>query len=219
MSDFVAVLTENADLFVRFFWGGIQLFLIGGAGALVLGTFLAALRVSPVPAMRAFGTLYVNTVRNTPLTLVLVFFGFAAPKLGIPLDYFPAACTGLILYTAAFVCEAVRSGINAVSPGQAEAARAIGLTFGQSLREIVLPQAFRTVVPPLGNVWIAMVKNTSIAAGFSVTELSSTLPRLVNADAGDLTLILIGVVAGYMLITLPSAFAIHRLERRVAILR
>jgi glutamate transport system permease protein len=113
----------------------------------------------------------------------------------------------------------VRSGINAVSAGQAEAARALGLTFGQSLREIVLPQAFRTVVPPLGNVLIAMVKNTSIAAGFSVSELSSLLPRLVNADAGDLTLVLVGVVAGYMVITLPSALAVSRIERRVAILR
>ena len=84
---------------------------------------------------------------------------------------------------------------------------------------MVLPQAFRTVVPPLGNVWIAMVKNTSIAAGFSVVELSSLLPRLVNANAGDLLFVLLGVVVGYMVITLPSAYAVHSLERRVAILR
>src|SRR3712207_5636200 len=133
--------------------------------------------------------------------------------------FFPGSVLSVGLYTAAFVCEAVRSGINAVSPGQAEAARALGLTFGQSLRQVVLPQAFRTVVPPLGNVLIAMVKNTSIAAGFSVSELSSLLPRLVNADAGDLTLVLIGVVVGYMVITLPSALAVNRIERRVAILR
>ena len=106
-----------------------------------------------------------------------------------------------------------------MSAGQAEASRAIGLTFGQSLREVVLPQAFRTVVPPLGNVFIAMVKNSSIAAGFAISELSSLLPRLVNADAGQLTAVLLGVVVGYMLITLPMAFGVHRLERRVAILR
>jgi glutamate transport system permease protein len=123
------------------------------------------------------------------------------------------------LYTAAFVCEAIRSGINAVSAGQAEASRAIGLTFGQSLREVVLPQAFRTVIPPLGNVFIAMVKNSSIAAGFATSELSSLLPRLVNADAAQLTAVLFGVVVAYMLITLPMAFGVHRLERRVAILR
>src|SRR5215212_1242673 len=149
MSEFLSVLTDNAGLFALFFWYTIKLFLIGGVGALLLGTLLAALRVSPVPAMRAFGTLYVNTVRNTPLTLVLVFFGFAAPKLGIPLDYFPAACTGLVLYTAAFVCEAVRSGINTVPPGQAEAARAVGMPFSQVLGQVVLPQAVRASVPPL----------------------------------------------------------------------
>jgi glutamate transport system permease protein len=161
----------------------------------------------------------VETFRNTPLTVVFFFIIFGLPQIDFSVGFFTGAALAVGMYTAAFVCEAVRSGINAVSAGQAEAARALGLTFGQSLREIVLPQAFRTVVPPLGNVWIAMVKNTSIAAGFSVTELSSTLPRLVNADAGDLMLVLLGVVVGYMLITLPSAYAVHRLERRVAILR
>jgi glutamate transport system permease protein len=135
------------------------------------------------------------------------------------IGFFPGAVLSVGLYTAAFVSEAVRSGINAVSPGQAEASRALGLTFGQSLRAVVLPQAFRTVVPPLGNVFIAMVKNTSIAAGFSVSELSSLLPRLVNANAGDLLMVLLGVVVGYMVITLPSAFVVNRVERRVAILR
>jgi glutamate transport system permease protein len=144
---------------------------------------------------------------------------FGLPQIDFVIGFFPGAVLSVGLYTAAFVCEAIRSGINAVSPGQAEAARAIGLTFGQSLREIVLPQAFRTVVPPLGSVLIAMVKNTSIAAGFSVTELSSLLPRLVNADAGDLLFVLLGVVIGYMLITLPMAYAVNRLERRAAILR
>jgi len=161
----------------------------------------------------------VETFRNTPLTVVFFFLIFGLPQIDFVIGFWPGSVLAVGLYTAAFVCEAVRSGINAVPPGQAEAARAIGLTFGQSLREVVLPQAFRTVVPPLGNVWIAMVKNTSIAAGFSVSELSSTLPRLVNANAGELFLVLLGVVVGYMLITLPSAFAVNRLERRVAILR
>ena len=210
---------DNFDLLRDAFLTTLSLSLLSGLLALVLGTVLAGMRVSPITQLRGLATFYVEVFRNTPLTVVFFFIIFGLPQIDFAVDFFTGAVLSVGLYTAAFVCEAVRSGINAVSPGQAEAARAIGLTFGQSLREIVLPQAFRTVVPPLGNVWIAMVKNTSIAAGFSVTELSSTLPRLVNADAGDLTLILIGVVAGYMLITLPSAFAIHRLERRVAILR
>ncbi|WNV74373.1 amino acid ABC transporter permease [Geodermatophilus sp. DSM 44513] len=214
--DFVS---ENADLFVDAFLATLGLSLLAGLLALALGTLLAAMRVSPVPPLRGLATFYVETFRNTPLTVVFFFIIFGLPQIDFVIGFFPGAVLSVGLYTAAFVCEAVRSGINAVAAGQAEAARALGLTFGQSLREVVLPQAFRTVVPPLGNVLIAMVKNTSIAAGFSVSELSSLLPRLVNADAGDLTLVLVGVVVGYMVITLPSALAVNRIERRVAILR
>ena len=210
---------ENADLFLDAFLTTLGLSLLAGLLALVLGTLLAAMRVSPIPPLRGLATFYVETFRNTPLTVVFFFIIFGLPQIDFVIGFFPGAVLSVGLYTAAFVCEAVRSGINAVSAGQAEAARALGLTFGQSLREVVLPQAFRTVVPPLGNVLIAMVKNTSIAAGFSVSELSSLLPRLVNADAGDLTLVLVGVVVGYMVITLPSALAVNRIERRVAILR
>jgi glutamate transport system permease protein len=187
--------------------------------ALVLGTLLAAARVSPIPPLRGLATFYVEIFRNTPLTVVFFFMIFGLPQIDFILSFFTGAVLSLGLYTAAFVCEALRSGINAVASGQAEAARAIGLTFGQSLREVVLPQAFRTVVPPLGNVFIAMVKNSSIAAGFAISELSSLLPRLVNADAGELTAVLLGVVIGYMAITLPMAFGVNRIERRVAILR
>ncbi len=210
---------ENADLFLDAFLTTLGLSLLAGLLALVLGTLLAAMRVSPIPPLRGLATFYVETFRNTPLTVVFFFLIFGLPQIDFVIGFFPGAVLSVGLYTAAFVCEAVRSGVNAVSGGQAEAARALGLTFGQSLREVVLPQAFRTVVPPLGNVLIAMVKNTSIAAGFSVSELSSLLPRLVNADAGDLTLVLVGVVVGYMVITLPSALAVNRIERRVAILR
>jgi glutamate transport system permease protein len=210
---------ENADLFLDAFLTTLGLSLLAGLLALVLGTLLAAMRVSPIPPLRGLATFYVETFRNTPLTVVFFFIIFGLPQIDFVIGFFPGAVLSVGLYTAAFVCEAVRSGVNAVSGGQAEAARALGLTFGQSLREVVLPQAFRTVVPPLGNVLIAMVKNTSIAAGFSVSDLSSLLPRLVNADAGDLTLVLVGVVVGYMVITLPSALAVNRIERRVAILR
>jgi glutamate transport system permease protein len=215
----VQFFVDNFGLLRDAFLTTLSLSLLAGVCALVLGTLLTAMRVSPVAPLRGAATFYVEVFRNTPLTVVFFFIIFGLPQIDFAIDFFPGAVLSVGLYTAAFVCEAVRSGINAVSPGQAEAARAIGLSSGQSLREVVLPQAFRTVVPPLGNVWIAMVKNTSIAAGFSVTELSATLPRLVNADAGDLMLVLLGVVVGYMLITLPSAYAVHRLERRVAILR
>ncbi len=212
-------LADNLDLLWDAFLTTLSLSLLAGLLALVLGTLLAAARVSPIPPLRGLATFYVEVFRNTPLTVVFFFLIFGLPQIDFILGFFPGAVLSLGLYTAAFVSEAVRSGINAVSAGQAEASRAIGLTFGQSLREVVLPQAFRTVVPPLGNVFIAMVKNSSIAAGFATSELSSLLPRLVNADAGQLTAVLLGVVVAYMLITVPLAFGVHRLERRVAILR
>jgi glutamate transport system permease protein len=215
----VQFLADNFDLLWDAFLTTLGLSLLAGLLALVLGTLLAAARVSPIPPLRGLATFYVETFRNTPLTVVFFFMIFGLPQIDFILGFYTGAVLSLGLYTAAFVCEAVRSGINAVSAGQAEASRAIGLTFGQSLREVVLPQAFRTVVPPLGNVFIAMVKNSSIAAGFATSELSSLLPRLVNADAGQLTAVLLGVVVAYMLITLPLAFAVNRIERRVAILR
>lgn len=212
-------LIDNFALFRAAFLTTLSLSFLAGLLALALGTVLAAMRVSPIPPLRGLATFYVEVFRNTPLTVVFFFMIFGLPQIDFVIGFFPGAVLAVGLYTAAFVAEAVRSGINAVPPGQAEASRALGLTFGQSLRQIVLPQAFRTVVPPLGNVMIAMVKNTSIAAGFSVSELSSLLPRLVNANAGELLMVLLGVVVGYMLITLPLAYLVHRLERRAAILR
>jgi glutamate transport system permease protein len=177
------------------------------------------MRVSPVPPLRGLSTFYVETLRNTPLTVVFFFVIFGLPQIDFIVGFFPGAVIAVGLYTAAFVCEALRSGINTVPPGQAEASRALGLTFGQSLRDIVLPQAFRTAIPPLGNVLIAMVKNTSIAAGFAVTELTASMQRLSNANADQLLLVLLSVVVGYMIITVPSAWAVNRLERKVAFLR
>ena len=216
MGEFFSVLTDNAGLFAQFFWFSIKLFVIGGIGALLLGTLLGALRVSPVPAMRTFGTLYVNTVRNTPLTLVLVFFGFAAPKLGIPLDYFPAACLGLILYTAAFVCEAVRSGINTVPPGQAEAARAIGMPFTQVLREVVLPQALRASVPPLVSVLIALLKNTTVATAVNVQQAGS-LPDYLSERGANQLLTNVWIALIFLALVAPLALAQRGAERRAAV--
>jgi glutamate transport system permease protein len=210
---------DNFPLLRDAFLTTLSLSLLAGLVAVVLGTLLAALRVSPVPPLRGLATFYVETFRNTPLTVVFFFIIFGLPQIDFSVGFFTGSVLAVGMYTAAFVSEAVRSGINAVSAGQAEASRALGLTFGQSLREVVLPQAFRTVVPPLGNVWIAMVKNTSIAAGFAVTELTASLQRLSNANGGEILLVLLAVVVGYMLITVPSAYAISRVERRVAILR
>lgn len=195
------------DLFVTGFKNTLILFFFSAIAALILGTIVGAMRVSPVPAARATGTLYVNIIRNTPLTLVLFFFALGYPKLGLPpIDFITAAIIGLSLYTATYIAETLRSGINTVPLGQAEAARAIGLTFGQTLSLVVLPQAFRSVIPPLFSVLIALLKNTTVAAGFSVAEAGAIRANLSERGEPALVgllwvaLVFIVLVAGLSLL-------------------
>ena len=210
---------DNLGTYREGFVTTLELSVLSSALALVLGTLLAAMRVAPVPTLRAAGAAYVEVVRNTPLTVVFFFVVFVLPQLDILLPYFAFAVIALTVYHAAFFCEAVRSGINAVGVGQAEAARSIGLTFGQSLRLVVLPQAFRTVIPPLINVVIALIKNSSIAAAFGVVELTAMGTRLANANGDAVIAVLVGVAVCYLVLTLPSGWLAGRLERRVAVAR
>jgi glutamate transport system permease protein len=215
----VDAVLDNLDAYRQGFVTTLEVSVLASVLALALGTVLAAMRVSPVPTLRVAGAAYVELVRNTPLTLVFFFVVFVLPQVDIILPYFVFAVIALTVYHAAFFCEAVRSGINAVGVGQAEAARSIGLTFGQSLQLVVLPQAIRTVIPPLINVVIALIKNSSIAAAFGVLELTATGTRLANANGDAVIAILAGVAVCYLVITLPSGWLAGRLERRVAILR
>lgn len=214
------VLVDNFDLFLSGFLGSLRIVVYTLGGSLVLGAVLAMMRVSPVAPLRQFGAGYVSVVRNSPLTVMLFFTAFVLPELGFNRPFFQLGVVGLSLYTAAFVCEAIRSGINAVSAGQAEAARAIGLTFGQSLGSVIMPQALRTVVPPLGSVIIAMVKNSAIVGAFGVGgDLFSVANRLTSAQGLAALPVLTGVLVGYLAITLPMATALARIEDRVAIAR
>jgi glutamate transport system permease protein len=215
----VDAVLDNLDAYREGFVTTLELSALSSVLALVLGTLLAAMRVSPVPTLRAAGATYVELVRNTPLTVVFFFVVFVLPQLDILLPYFTFAVIALTVYHAAFFCEAVRSGINAVGVGQAEAARSIGLTFGQSLRLVVLPQAFRTVIPPLINVVIALIKNSSIAAAFGVVELTATGTRLAAANGDAVIAVLAGVAVCYLILTLPSGWLAGRVERRLAVAR
>jgi glutamate transport system permease protein len=210
---------EQRDLILEGFWTTIRLTALSGLLSLVIGTALAIMRVGPIPPLRWAGTTYVTLLRNTPLTLVFVFSTFGLPRLDIRLSFFAFAVVALTVYTSAFVCEAVRSGINSVAPGEIEAARSIGLTFGLTLRQVVLPQAYRAVIPPISNVLIALTKNTSIAVAFSVAEATSILRRLQNQDASATFPLLITTAIGYLVLTLAISFAFSRLERRVAVAR
>ncbi len=213
-------ITSNLDLFWSGFLRSLTICLWAAVGSLILGTIIAACRVSPVAPLRTFGTAWVTVIRNCPLTVVLFGFAFGLPEIGINATFYRFGLAGLIIYTSAFVCEALRSGINSVSAGQAEAARAIGLTFTQSLTQIVLPQAFRTSIPPVGSVIIAMFKNSAVVGAFGVgRDLYSLGETLTSAQGYAALPVLSGVAIGYLLITLPAGVSLGFLERKVAIAR
>ncbi|MGO3886397.1 MAG: amino acid ABC transporter permease [Mycetocola sp.] len=207
-------LVNNVDVFVDGFWMTILLFLVSAAGALVLGTVIGGLRVAPVKAANVFGTIYVNTIRNTPLTLLMFFFVFGYPKLDLPrVPLFWLAAVALMVYTASYVAETLRSGINTVPVGQAEAARAIGLPFGQTFSLIILPQAFRAVVPPMMSVFVALLKNTTIAAGFSVAEAGAI--RATLSERGEPQIIvLLWVALIFVLLVMVLSLIQNRLEKK-----
>ena len=214
------VITENFDDYVRGFVTSLSIIAVALVGSLLLGVLIAACRVSPVPPLRAFGAFWVTTFRNTPLSVVLFFCAFGLPELGINRTFYFFGVLGLVLYTSAFVCEAVRSGINSVAAGQAEAARSIGLAFLPTLRFVVLPQALRTVVPPLGSVIIAMFKNSAVVGAFGVGgDLWSTGATLTSARGFETLPVFIGVALGYLAITLPAGALLQVIERKVAIAR
>lgn len=216
----MSVVIDNFDLYWSGFLTSVMICFWGLIGSLLLGTVIATFRVSPVPTLQWIGSAYVTVVRNTPLTLVLFFFAFGLPEVGINASYYKFGLAALIVYTSAFVCEALRSGINSVSAGQAEAARSIGLTFGQSLSLVIMPQAMRTVVPPLGSVIIAMFKNSAVLGAFGVGgDLWSTGMNLSSAQGYAPLPVFLGVAIGYLCITIPAGLALQVIERKVAIAR
>jgi glutamate transport system permease protein len=226
----VEVFTEYRAQIFEAFWTTIQLTVFSAIGALILGTLLAAMRLSPVPMLNWLGTTYVNVVRNTPLTLIILFCSFGLSQtLGITLvdrnsptsiedSNFRLAILGFTVYTAAFVCETVRSGVNTVPLGQAEAARSLGLTFGQNLRIVLLPQAFRSVIIPLGSVLIALTKNTTIASAIGVAEAALLMKEMIENTAALMTIGLI-FAAGFVILTLPTGLFFGWLGKRMAVAR
>lgn len=216
------VITNNLDLWGESLLGTLILFAGGGLVAIILGTLVAAMRVSPVPIARAVGTVYVNTIRNTPLTLVFFAFAFALPPiLGLRLTSdvsLTLAISALGIYTATYVAETIRSGINTVPIGQAEAARALGMTFGQVMGLVVMPQAFRSVIPPMMSVFIALLKNTTVAAGFSVVNLGSIRNYLSERGENQFVVIL-WVMVIFVALVLVLSFVQRRLENRWKVAR
>ncbi|HLS41449.1 MAG TPA: amino acid ABC transporter permease [Ornithinicoccus sp.] len=213
------------------FWMTIKLALWSGFFALIIGTFVAILRVSPVGILNFLGTAYVNIFRNTPLTLIVVACSLVLwGQLGIePASRdsatfiadlnFRLGVIGLSVYHAAFVCESLRSGVNTIPLGQAEAARSIGLTFGQSLRHVILPQAFRGAITPLGNTFIALTKNTTVVAAIGVAELALAMKNIAEFRSDVLLLGFAVIALAFVILTLPTGLLISHLSQRLAVKR
>jgi glutamate transport system permease protein len=224
----VAIL-EKYDVLAAF-WMTIYLTFFAAIGSLVIGTVLAVMRVSPVGVLRGLGAFYVNTVRNTPLTLILLFcllgvryvlqivLAPEASPTSVVDNAIRWAVVGLSLYHAAFVCEALRSGVNTVDRGQAEAARASGLTFAQSMREVIMPQAFRGAIAPLGSVLIALTKNTTVASIIGVAEASGLMKTIIENETASVAVFLVFAI-GFVILTLPVGLLFTSLSRRLAVKR
>jgi glutamate transport system permease protein len=210
---------SNFDLLLKAFLLTIELFLVSGVLSLLFGTLLAAMRVGPIAVLAKAGALYVTLMRNTPLLIVFIFAMFGLPKMDIQLPFFLKGTIALTLYTSAFVCEAVRSGVNSVPLGQAEAARATGLTFTQTMTNVVLPQAVRAVVPPLASVLIALAKNTSVGAVFGLFEATARMRFFSNNNADDRALIFLTFAIGYVIIVEVISAGAFGLERRWKVAR
>lgn len=209
---------DHADVLLRGFLITIEITALGFAGSVVVGTIIAVCRVSPVLPLRAFGWLYVEAFRSIPLLVLLVLCVFGLPWIGVVLSPFAAVSTGIALYAGAVVCETIRSGIRGVPFGQVEAARALGFTFGQSLRHVVLPQAFRAMVQPFGNVFIGVVLGTSLCAAVGAQELTYAT-KVLDLKHGD-PLVWFGAAAVlYVIVTLGGGYIFGRVERRVRIQR
>lgn len=212
------IFVDSAGTFVAALGTTVLMAVIAGIGSLILGTLVAAARISPIPPLRAAAFAYVQFFVNVPLLALLILAVFALPDAGFILPLTTTAVIVLTVYEAAYVAEAIRSGVNTVGNGQIEASRALGFTLRQSLSLIVLPQSLRAAVQPIGNVMIALTMNTALAAAVGVVELTSAANRLNLVEAQP---ILIFTAAGltYMLLALIIGLSAGRIERKVAIVR
>ncbi|CAN5208666.1 amino acid ABC transporter permease [soil metagenome] len=210
----LGVLTDNFALILDGFVQTLKLLVVSAVFAMLIGTLVAAARVSPVSILRTVGAVYVTVFRNTPLFVLLILTYFGLPQLDIRFSFFTMVTMAMALYTASFVAEALRSGVNAVPVGQAEAARAIGLPFGQTMTQVVLPQSFRAVVPPMASVFIALAKNTSLASSFGIAEATARMDGLLNNNASARLEVFLGIALGYIIIVEVISGAAALLERR-----
>ena len=214
------MLTDNLDEFSSGFWVTLRLVGIAFAIAMVVGTFVAALRIAPSRWLSRLGGIYVETFRNIPLLVLLVISYAGLRRAGVEINAWTAGTASLGLYTAAYVAEALRSGVFAVGRGQIEAGLSLGMPYQEVIRRIVLPQAVRTVISPLGSVTIAMIKNSAII-GVSLLALGDLLKqaRIVQSRTFQTDEAFFWAAVCYLLLTVTATILFRALEKRYAIHR
>lgn len=214
----VKVLIDNSDAILRGIYLTIELVVGSFICAALLGLLIAVCRISPLASLRGAAAAYVEILRSIPITVIMVFMYFALPELGIVLSGFVAAVVALSMYHAAYIVEVIRSGVNGVPVGQVEAARALGFSYGRILRSVVLPQSIRGMVLPLGNVFIDLLKRTSVAYTIAVIEITGTATNLAARFAEPVP-VFVSAATAYLLLTVPLGVLFRRLDHRVAFKR
>ncbi|MDM5337649.1 amino acid ABC transporter permease [Fictibacillus enclensis] len=215
MLDFT-ILTNNLDTYMQGFGNTLKASLLALIFSFILGVIIAVMRISPMKVLQGAGTAYVEFVRNIPLILILFIFYYGLPSLGMVLSGFQAGTIALSIYTAAFIAEAIRAGILSVDKGQMEAGRSSGLTYIQTMRYIILPQAIKIVIPPLGNQFINLVKNSSIlgvVAGLDLMYFGDSISSATYVVFD----VYIFVAVFYLILTIPLSLFVGYLERRLAV--
>lgn len=214
MLDF-SILTDYFPLYLEGFLNTIKASVLALIGSFVLGTIIAIFRISGVKLLQWFGTAYVEFIRNIPILIVVLFFSWGLPSIGVKLDGFAAGTLGLTVYTSAFIAEAIRAGIQSVPKGQSEAARSAGMTYIQTMIHVILPQAIKLVIPPLSNQFINLIKNSSvltIVAGLDLMYFSDK----ISSETYVIFSTYIFAAMFYLVLTLPMSYGASVLERKWA---
>ncbi|UHA73829.1 amino acid ABC transporter permease [Paenibacillus sp. 481] len=214
MLDFT-LLIEHWDQYRSGFRNTVAASVLALIGSFIIGVIFAVLRIAPSRLLNFVGSAYIEFVRNIPLILIVFIFYNGLPILGINWNGFVSGTIGLTVYTSAFIAEAIRAGILAVPKGQMEAARSSGLSYLQTMQHIILPQAMKIVIPPLGNQFLNLIKNSSVLGVIAGLDLMY-FGDLINSDTFQTFSVYIFVGMFYLVLTIPMSIAVNALERRMA---
>ncbi|MBH5318335.1 amino acid ABC transporter permease [Paenibacillus sp. GSMTC-2017] len=212
MLDF-SILIEHKEQFFAGLTTTVQVSLLALLLSIIIGIIVAVMKISPIKIIKGIATVYTEIIQNTPLIIQIFFFYFGLGAIGIQLDAFVSGVFGLAVYSGAYIAEAIRAGIQSVNHGQLEAGRASGLTYIQTMRYIILPQAIKVVIPPLGSQFLNLVMGSAILGSISGKDLMY-YADIISSKTAVVFDVYIFVALFYLILTLPLSFFISYLERK-----